>query len=114
VLVDGRPSLFVDKGGSRVLCFEDASDPVGVERLDRAIRALARGVGRIGRKRLSIEEIDGEKARLSSLADGFVRAGFRAGYRALEIDRSLSSDDAAAQFTGEAGLDESSEIGENR
>jgi len=114
VLVDGRPSLFVDKGGSRVLCFEDASDAVGVERLDRAIRALVRGVGRIGRKRLSIEEIDGEKARLSGLAEGFVRAGFRAGYRALEIDRSLSSDEVASQFTGDAGLDESSEIGEIR
>ena len=38
-------------------------------------------------KRLSVDEIDGEAARSSALADAFVRAGFRAGYRGLEIDR---------------------------
>lgn len=87
VLVDGRPSLFIDRGGTRVLCFEDESRASQAQRLDRALQALARGVARIGRKRLSVEEIDGQKARRSALAEAFVRAGFRAGYRGFEIDR---------------------------
>ncbi len=108
VLVDGRPSLFVDGGGARIVSFEDESEASGAERLDHALRALARGVGRIGRKRLSVEEIDGETARASALGDAFVRAGFRAGYRGLEIDRLPSTDENLADAADE---DELIEIG---
>jgi ATP-dependent Lhr-like helicase len=87
ILVDGVPSLFIDKGGERVLCFEDESQESGAERLGRGLRVLVRGVVRMGRNRLSVETIDGERARGSDLVDAFVRAGFRAGYRGLEIDR---------------------------
>ena len=55
--------------------------------LERALRALVAGVGRLGKKRLDVEQIDGEKARTSQLLDAFVRAGFRVGYRGLEVDR---------------------------
>jgi len=106
ILVDGRPSLFIDKAGSRVSSFEDESNEVGAERLDRAIRALARGVGRIGRKRLSIEQIDGENARSSALAEAFVRAGFRAGYRGFEMDRPLASSEDFSNLGDQAVGDE--------
>ena len=87
VLVDGFPALFIDRGGQRVLTFVDETTGEGAMRFDRALRALVAGASRLGKKRLSIEEIDSEKARSSGLADAFVRAGFRAGYRGFEIDR---------------------------
>ncbi len=95
VLVDGRPALFLDRGGARIRTFDDSFDASAegptAERLDAALRALLRGLGRLGLSRLSIEEIDGEKARGSALAGGFIRAGFRVGYRGLEIDRASGS-----------------------
>jgi ATP-dependent Lhr-like helicase len=90
VLVDGLPALFIDGGGQRVLTFLDEKTEEGALRLERALRALVVGMARIGKSRLSIEEIDGEKARSSGLADAFVHAGFRAGYRGFEIERPLS------------------------
>ena len=89
VLVDGLPALFIDGGGQRVLTFPSETTEEGDERLARALRALVAGIARLGTKRLSIEEIDGEKARSSGLADAFGRAGFRMGYRGFEIDRPL-------------------------
>jgi ATP-dependent Lhr-like helicase len=87
VLVDGTPSLFVDRSGARVLCFDDERTERGLARLAAAARALSRGVARLGLKRLCVEEIDGESTRASDLSELFVRAGFRAGYRGLEVDR---------------------------
>lgn len=105
VLVDGRPTLFVDKAGARIASFEDEPDAGAAKRLDRAIRALAQNLARLGRKRLSVEEIDGQKARSSPLAVAFVRAGFRAGYRGFEIDRSLEVPDAAVGDPSGSGRD---------
>jgi ATP-dependent Lhr-like helicase len=96
VLVDGRPSLFVEAGGVRALTFEDDATPSGRTRLDRALRALVADSARLGRKRLHLEEIDGEKARGSGLADAFLRAGFRAGHRGLEFDGSSGAPDREA------------------
>jgi len=86
------PALFIDGGGQRVLTFSNETTEEGDQRLERALRALVAGIGRLGTKRLSIEEIDGEKARSSGLADAFGRAGFRMGYRGFEIDRPLRGD----------------------
>jgi ATP-dependent Lhr-like helicase len=97
ILVDGVPSLFIDKGGERVLCFEDESQQSGAIRLERGLRVLVRGVVRMGRNRLSVETIDGERARGSGLVDAFVRAGFRAGYRGLEIDRPAPGGNLASE-----------------
>jgi len=87
VLVDGVPALFIDGGGKRVLTFLDETSEEGTQRIEWSLRALIAGMPRLGGKRLSIEEIDGEKARSSGLADVFVQAGFRVGYRGFEIDR---------------------------
>jgi ATP-dependent Lhr-like helicase len=89
VLVDGAPALFIDGGGQRVLTFLDETTEEGADRLAHALGALAAGLERLGKKRLSIEEIDGERARSSGLANRFVQAGFRAGYRGFEMDRVL-------------------------
>ena len=88
VLVDGVLSLFIDRGGARISCFEDESDPGGSKRLARALRSLVAGVSLLGKKGLLVETIDGERARASDRSEAFVRAGFRVGYRGLEIDRS--------------------------
>lgn len=87
VLVEGKPVLFTDGGGERVLCFVDETTQEGASQIERALRALVVGAERLGRKRLRIEEIDGARARSSPLADAFLRAGFRPGYRGFEIDR---------------------------
>jgi ATP-dependent Lhr-like helicase len=92
VLVDGSPALFIDGGGKRVLTFLDEAMEPGSMRLERALRALVAGIVRLGTKRLAIEEIDGEKARSSGLAEALVDAGFRLAYRGFEIDRPPGSD----------------------
>ena len=92
LIVDGRPSLFIDGGGSRVLCFDDEATPPGEARIEAAARKLAAQAARFGRGGLRIDEIDGERARQSTLAPLFVRAGFRAGYRGLEVDAARVSD----------------------
>jgi ATP-dependent Lhr-like helicase len=103
VLVDGRPVLFADGGGQRVLCFEDEEQAQGALRIEAALRAWITGAGRSGRGRLAIEDIDGEKARSSALAPLFVRAGFRAGYRGLELDRfDPSGEDPESSLGGDA------------
>jgi ATP-dependent Lhr-like helicase len=112
VLVDGTLCLFVDGGGRRVLCFCDETTDAGHSQLERALRGLANGVGRLGRLgpigkgQLRVEEIDGEKARSSRLADAFVRAGFRAGYRGLELDRRDDVRTPDPSEVVESGLDD--------
>lgn len=91
VIVDGRLALFIDRGGARVLSFIDETSDSGASQIERALRRLSTGVSRLGLRRLRIEEIDGAKARSSRLAAAFVAAGFRAGYRGLEIDRLADS-----------------------
>jgi ATP-dependent Lhr-like helicase len=92
VLVDGRPVLFVEGGGRQVLCFDGVAESEAEfeEALLAALRELAANVGRLGVRRLAVLRIDGEPALLSGRAPLFMRAGFRASDRGLEVDR-LSS-----------------------
>jgi ATP-dependent Lhr-like helicase len=87
VLVDGRPCLFIDGGGERVTSFDDATSRVGRARIDAALQAWIAAASRLGSGRIRVEDVDGERARSSALAEAFVRAGFRAGYRGFELDR---------------------------
>ncbi len=89
VLVDGRATLFVDRGGERVLCFADPSNEEDTGRIERGLRAFARSLSRIGKTRVEVQEVDGEKARSSPIAELFTRAGFRAGYRGFEVERGV-------------------------
>ena len=86
VLVDGFATLFVDRGGERVLVFEGEESEARTARIDQGLRALVRSIPRLGKSRIEIQEIDGEKPRASGLAERFVRAGFRAGYRGFEAE----------------------------
>ena len=77
VLVDGFATLFVDRGGERVLSFEDPATRKGEARIEQGLRTLVHSLSRLGKGRVEIREVDGEKPRSSALADLFPRAGFR-------------------------------------
>ncbi len=88
VLVDGRLVLHLDRPGHGVWTFP-APDTARDEReLEAAARALRELFRQRRRASLRIECIDGESAPRSPLAPAFLRAGFRADYRALVLDRS--------------------------
>lgn len=86
VLVDGFATLFIDRGGERLLSFEDPGTEEGAARIERGLRTFARSIARLGKGRVVVQEIDGEKPRVSGLGDLFARAGFRAGYRGFEAE----------------------------
>jgi ATP-dependent Lhr-like helicase len=82
VLVDGALALFLDRAGRQLLTFTTEG-----EELVRAASAL-RGVFADRRRRaLRLERIDGEPALGSPLRPAFERAGFRAEYKGLALDR---------------------------
>jgi len=89
VLADGEPVLFAERGASRVFSFATREPHRDAERLAASVRALvhaARGP-RTERRGLRIERIDGDEAAASPIATVFVEAGFRRGYKGLELDR---------------------------
>ncbi|MCP3986056.1 MAG: DEAD/DEAH box helicase [bacterium] len=88
VLVDGEIVLFIDPSARRVWSFQAADESREEETQDRAVRALHRLFDDRSRNLLRIEEIDAEPAARSSLAEVFVRAGFRPSYKGLELERS--------------------------
>jgi ATP-dependent Lhr-like helicase len=91
VLVDGALGVFLDRAGRQLLTFESAP-----ERLAAALAAL-RGVFVDRRRRaLRLERVDGEAALDSPLRPLFERAGFRAEYKGLALDR-FAADGAAAR-----------------
>jgi ATP-dependent Lhr-like helicase len=91
VIVDGLPALFLDRGGRQAASFAPAHDEPGA--LDAAAAAL--GELRLDRRRraLRIERIDGAPALASPLRDAFLRAGFRADYKGLTLDRFAAAPD---------------------
>jgi ATP-dependent Lhr-like helicase len=83
VLVAGRPALYVEASGHRLLCFAE----VGDEERERAIREGLPALARSERRRsLRIDRIDGAPARSADLAEQLTAAGFRAEYRSLVLD----------------------------
>lgn len=85
VTVDGRPALFLDRGGRRLTSFVAAGD-CGAELDDDladAIRALQAGLRRSRRRRLRLDHIDGGPAMESPLVARLEAAGFRRDYRSI-------------------------------
>ena len=80
VLVDGAPTLYVERGGRTLLSFSEDT-----EVLRSAVTALAAAVqdGWLGT--LSVQRADGEPALTSVLADLLREAGFRATPRGLRL-----------------------------
>jgi ATP-dependent Lhr-like helicase len=91
VLVDGVAALFLDRGGRQVTSFAPAHDEPGA--LDAAAAALHALLLDRRRRALRIERIDGAPALESPLRDAFLRAGFRADYKGLALDRSAPPPD---------------------
>jgi ATP-dependent Lhr-like helicase len=85
VLADGEPVLFAERAAAQVFTFATREPHRDAGWLVAAARALAHA-GAAGR-RLRIERIDGQDAAASALAQAFLQAGFRRGYRGLELDR---------------------------
>jgi ATP-dependent Lhr-like helicase len=83
-LADGALVAFIERGARRLWTFRDAN-AAPPERVARALRGL------FAERSLSVlrlEEIDGEPAAESPLAEALLRGGFRRGYRGLELERS--------------------------
>ena len=86
VLADGALLAWIDRAGKRLVTFPQA-EVHGAEVATTVARAL-RGVFRDrARGTLRIEEIDGAPADTSEWAEAFVAAGYRRGYKGLELDR---------------------------
>jgi len=88
LLIEGELAAWLDRAGRKLWIF-----PGRAESSPRAFQ-IAVGLREIFRDRrraaLRIEEIDGAPALRFPHAADFVRAGFRMGYRALEIERHAS------------------------
>jgi ATP-dependent Lhr-like helicase len=80
VLVDGRPVLYVERGGRSLLSFTEDEPP---------LRAAADGLARAVREgwlgELAVQRADGEAALTSRLAEVLREAGFRATPRGLRL-----------------------------
>ena len=66
--------------------FEDPATRKGEARIEQGLRTLVHSLSRLGKGRVEIREVDGEKPRSSALADLLPRAGFRTGYRGFEAE----------------------------
>jgi len=100
-VVEGEAVLFLERGARRIWSFAPLAPEGAEERLARAVAALP-GALLSGRQRrtLRVEEIDGEPAARSPWAELFASAGFRPGYRGLELDRHAARS-AARPLRGE-------------
>ncbi len=80
VLVDGRPALYVERGGRSLLSFTEEEAPLraAAEALSRAVRE-----GWLGQ--LAVQRADGEVALTSNLADILRDVGFRATPKGLRL-----------------------------
>jgi ATP-dependent Lhr-like helicase len=80
VLVDGRPVLYVERGGRSLLSFTDDEALVGP-----AADALALAVREGALGRLTVEKADGEPALRSALGEALEAAGFHPTPRGLRL-----------------------------
>ncbi len=79
VLVDGRPIVYLERGGRQVITFPAAASCPGW------IDALASLVTSRRVSSLDLHKIDGQPSRESAWADPLRSAGFRDGYRGLVL-----------------------------
>ena len=80
VLVDGLPTLYVERGGKSLLSFTD-NDPA----LRTAAEALSRAVREGWLGQLAVQRADGEVALTSHLAEILREVGFRATPKGLRL-----------------------------
>jgi ATP-dependent Lhr-like helicase len=80
VLVDGKPALYVERGGRSLLTFTDEQEP-----LRAAARALSTAVREGWLGQLAVQRADGEHALGSGLSEILQEAGFRATPKGLRL-----------------------------
>ncbi|HET9093757.1 MAG TPA: DEAD/DEAH box helicase [Solirubrobacteraceae bacterium] len=87
VLVAGEPVLYLERGGRGLQTLVDVEDPLGGQRLDRGLAALADHVraGRGALRRLALERVDGAPATASPLGARLREHGFQEGPRRLTL-----------------------------
>ncbi|RLB62675.1 MAG: DEAD/DEAH box helicase, partial [Deltaproteobacteria bacterium] len=85
VLVDGEPTLFLDRGGRALLTFAAAAGGA----LERAIPALSQRLARTSPRSLRIDQIDGEPALRSGHAALFKQLGLTYDHRGFIIEREV-------------------------
>jgi ATP-dependent Lhr-like helicase len=90
VLIDGELVAWLERSARRLWTFgaEAGGDGQRTEQAARVARALHGLFRQRDRSILRIEAIDGVEATLSPMAEAFIRAGFRSGYKGLELERS--------------------------
>jgi ATP-dependent Lhr-like helicase len=86
-LAGGRLVAFIERGARKLWTFRDGAGEPAPEWAARALRSLFadRSIAL-----LRLEEVDGVPAAESPLAETLLRAGFRRGYRGLELERSAA------------------------
>ena len=87
VSADGLALAWLERSGRRLWSFV-VPEGEALEVAPRVAVALRSLFADRGRGVVRIDEIDGAPAERSAWADAFVSAGFRAGYKGLELDRS--------------------------
>ncbi len=83
VLVGGEATLYVDRGGKRLVTFLAADE---ADNLVRAARALTTVAARQRGRMLRIEKVDGDAARTCPFADALRDAGFVSDVRGLTLE----------------------------
>jgi ATP-dependent Lhr-like helicase len=91
VIVDGELALYLDRSGRGALTFPPSGSAEPDRLLERAAVALRDLFRQRRRAALRVETIDAEAAPTSRWADAFLRAGFRADYKGLVLERSEAS-----------------------
>ena len=87
VTVDGELLLFMERSARKLWTFPVADPSRAEDALNLAVRALGRVFRDRTRRALRVEEIDGEPATRWRHAEMMIQAGFRAGYKGLELER---------------------------
>lgn len=82
ILVEGHPVFFLEKGGKKLTTFPKAEDPAYLE---VALDGLRKAAQKIRGKTLKLQEIDGESAIKSPLAQRLLQYGFREDYQGLML-----------------------------
>ncbi|MBI2756485.1 MAG: DEAD/DEAH box helicase [Chloroflexi bacterium] len=83
VLVDGEPTLYLERGGKKLISMPALTRDSA--RLAASLAALAHVADRLPRRELTIERLDGESILQSPLRGAFEEAGFRREHLGLTV-----------------------------
>ena len=82
MLHDGALVLYLERGGKKVLVFDDRSGPAG----RRSRRRWPPRCGRAAISRLTIETVGGQPVAASPLGEALLEAGFERTIKGVRLD----------------------------